>query len=110
MKNALQAKIRRQVADHDVKHIQLWFTDHIGELEMVEIPGHRLDELLENGALANDSSTSGFGASAGADIVAVPDWSSFKILAASYRDDTTAAVFCSLTSMGFFGADLPVLC
>ncbi len=60
MNNALQASIRQQVADHDVRQIQLWFTDHMGELEMVEIPGSRLDGLLKSGALANDSTTSGY--------------------------------------------------
>ena len=73
MNSELQAKVRRQAAAYHVERLQLWFTDHIGELEMVEIPAQRLDELLQSGALPNDSSTSGFGASAGADIIAVPE-------------------------------------
>ena len=101
MNNALQASIRRQVADHDVRHIQLWFTDHMGELEMVEIPGSRIDSLLSKGALPNDSSTTGLGVSAGADIVAVPDWSTFRVVPGTPERGRIARVFCNLTSLGF---------
>ncbi len=102
MNNALQANIRRQVAVHDVRHIQLWFTDHMGELDMVEIPGSRLDGLLQSGALPNDSSTAGFGVSSGADIVAVPDWTTFRIMPGRPARGRTARVFCSLSSLGFY--------
>ena len=70
-----QATIRRQVAERAVERAQLWFTDDIGELEMVEIPSSR------------------------------PDWSTFKILQGVRGTGKTAAVFCSLTSMGFVALD-----
>lgn len=101
MNSELQAKVRRQAAAYHVERLQLWFTDHIGELEMVEIPAQRLDELLQSGALPNDSSTSGFGASAGADIIAVPDWSTFRIMPPACQQGTLATVFCNLDSLGF---------
>ena len=105
MHNALPTSIRRLVADEDVTELRLWFTDVLGELEMVKIAGRRLDELMARGVLPNDSSTSGFGSSAGADIVAVPDWTTFTRLAATGHDDRPAAVFCSLNSMGFVAPD-----
>jgi len=101
MNNGLQAKIRQQVADCDVTHVQLWFTDHIGELEMVEIPSSRFEGLLTSGSLPSDSQTEGFGIGAGADIVAVPDWSTFEVARGSRNHERRARVFCSLTSQGF---------
>ncbi len=96
--NELQASIRRHVADHDVHRIQLWFTDILGELDMVEIPASRLESLMSAGALPNDSSTSGFGASSGSDTVAVPDWSTFRIKRGPGQSGRTASVFCHLDS------------
>lgn len=101
MNNELQATIRRQLTDHDVEHLQLWFTDIIGELDMIEVSGPPLDDLLESGVLPNDSSHAGYGSSAGRDTVAVPDWSTFKILPPSRGTRRTACVFSTLNSMGF---------
>jgi glutamine synthetase len=100
-----QATIRRQVAERAVERAQLWFTDDIGELEMVEIPSSRLDGLLDGEATPNNPSTGGYGRSAGSDIVAVPDWSTFKILPGGAWHGQAAAVFCSLTSMCFVALD-----
>ena len=72
---------------------------------MVEIPSSRLDGLLDGEATPNDPSTGGYGHSAWSDIVAVPNWSTFKILQGVRGTGKTAAVFCSLTSMGFVALD-----
>lgn len=109
MNNELPTSIRSLVADEDVNDLQLWFTDILGELEMVKIAGSQVAALLKRGVLPNDSSTSGFGRSAGADIVAVPDWSTFTVLPAAGPDKRSAAVFCNLDSMGLLDADLRAL-
>jgi glutamine synthetase len=99
MKNELLASIRLQVADHDVKRIQLWFTDVLGELEMVEIHDQDFAGVFDNGMLeagALDLRDSG-----GADIVALPHWSTFRIAPQRRGHAKTAHVFCSLSSLGF---------
>ena len=99
MKNELLASIRLQVAEHDVKALQLWFTDIIGELEMVEIHDQAFDDVFDSGVL--DAGALDLRDNAGSDIVALPHWSTFRI--APQRSDRakTAHVFCSLSSLGF---------
>ena len=46
MDHERQASIRKLVADEQVKHIQLWFTDILGNLKMVEIPDRQLDSVV----------------------------------------------------------------
>ena len=49
MDHERQATIRKLVADENVKHIQLWFTDILGNLKMVEVPDRQLDSVIESG-------------------------------------------------------------
>jgi len=109
MNNGLPTRIRQLVEGQDVPQLQLWYTDILGDLESVTISGGRLDRLFERGVVHNDAHTDGFGQGAGADIVAVPDWTTFKMLPASRRGPKSAAVFCHLESMGFLNVDDRVL-
>ena len=101
-----QATIRRQVAEYAVGRVQLWFTDVVRELEMVEIPSSRLDGLLDGGGPCATTRPR-----AGTAVARGPTWSPSPIGPPSrscrgVRDSgKTAAVFCSLTSMGFVALD-----
>ncbi len=101
MNKELQAKIRKQVADETVKHIQLWFTDILGNLKMVEIPDIQLDSVLESGAAFDGSSITGYAEIEESDIVAMPDWSTFKILPWSQNHEKTAFVFCDVLDRNY---------
>jgi glutamine synthetase len=101
MNDELQARIRRQVADQNVKHIQLWFTDILGNLKMVEIPDIQLDGVLESGAPFDGSSITGYAEIEESDIVAMPDWTTFKILPWSQNQEKTAFVFCDVVGRDF---------
>ena len=101
MNDELQARIRRQVADQNVKHIQLWFTDILGNLKMVEIPDIQLDGVLESGAPFDGSSITGYAEIEESDIVAMPDWTTFKILPWSQNQEKTAFVFCDVLGRDF---------
>lgn len=96
MNDELQARIRREVADQNVKHIQLWFTDILGSLKMVEIPDRQLDSVLESGAPFDGSSITGYAEIEESDIVAMPDWTTFKILPWAQGQEKTAFVFCDV--------------
>jgi glutamine synthetase len=101
MNKELQAKIRKQVADETVKHIQLWFTDILGNLKMVEIPDIQLDSVLESGAAFDGSSITGYAEIEESDIVAMPDWSTFKILPWSQNHEKTAFAFCDVLDRNY---------
>jgi len=101
MNDELQARIRRQVADQNVKHVQLWFTDILGNLKMVEIPDRQLDSVLESGAPFDGSSITGYAEIEESDIVAMPDWTSFQILPWSQTQEKTAFVFCDVLDRNY---------
>jgi glutamine synthetase len=101
MNDELQARIRRQVADQNVKHIQLWFTDILGNLKMVEIPDRQLDAVLESGAPFDGSSITGYAEIEESDIVAMPDWTTFQVLPWSQNQEKTAFVFCDVLNRDY---------
>jgi glutamine synthetase len=95
------ASVRRRVAELRVRHIQLWFTDILGNLKMVEIPDHRLDAVIESGAAFDGSSISGYAEIEESDIVAMPDWATFTVLPWAHDDERTAFVFCDVLDRDF---------
>jgi glutamine synthetase len=101
MNNELQARVRKQVADENVRHIQLWFTDILGSLKMVEIPEPQLDSVMENGAAFDGSSITGYAEIEESDIVAMPDWETFRVLPWSQSQERTAFVFCNVLDRDF---------
>jgi glutamine synthetase len=101
MSNELQAKIRTQVADENIHHIQLWFTDILGSLKMVEIPDAQLDNVMESGAAFDGSSITGYAEIEESDIVAMPDWTTFRVLPWSRNQERTAFVFCDILSRDY---------
>jgi glutamine synthetase len=89
------------VKDENVKHIQLWFTDILGNLKMVEIPDRQLHSVLESGAAFDGSSISGYAEIEESDIVAMPDWSTFKVLPWAQGSERTAFVFCDVLDRNY---------
>jgi glutamine synthetase len=96
MDNMRQASIRKLVADEQIKHIQLWFTDILGNLKMVEVPDRQLDNIMESGAAFDGSSITGYAEIEESDIVAMPDWDTMKVLPWSANHEKTAFVFCDV--------------
>jgi glutamine synthetase len=97
MNNELQATIRRQIDSENVERIQLWFTDILGELEVLEVHGGQLVGLLtedfaQGGLPIIDAD--------GDDVVVQPDWTTFKVLPTSPNGRVRAAVFCSVDPVG----------
>jgi glutamine synthetase len=96
MNKERQATIAKLVADENVRHIQLWFTDILGNLKMVEVPDRQLSSVIESGAPFDGSSISGYAEIEESDIVAMPDWDTFTILPWSQNQERTAFVFCDV--------------
>jgi glutamine synthetase len=101
MNSERQARIAKLVADERVKHIQLWFTDILGNLKMVEIPDRQLDSVLQSGAPFDGSSITGYAEIEESDIVAMPDWDTFTLLPWSQASEKTAFVFCDVLDRNF---------
>jgi glutamine synthetase len=102
---ALPTSIRSLVGSDRVTELQLWFTDELGELEIVTIAGDELDAFTTRGVAHSDPSRSGCSIGYGADIVAVPDWHTFRLLPQTTHGPSAAAVFCCLESAGLVGLD-----
>lgn len=96
-----QATMTKVVKDQNVKHIQLWFTDILGNLKMVEIPDRQLHSVLESGAAFDGSSISGYAEIEESDIVAMPDWSTFTVLPWAQGSERTAFVFCDVLDRNY---------
>ncbi len=101
MNNEHQARITKLVKDERVKHIQLWFTDILGNLKMVEIPDRQLDSVLQSGAPFDGSSITGYAEIEESDIVAMPDWDTFTLLPWAQANEKTAFVFCDVLDRNF---------
>lgn len=96
-----QDRIAKLIKDERVKHIQLWFTDILGNLKMVEIPDRQLPSVMQSGAPFDGSSITGYAEIEESDIVAMPDWETFKLLPWSQAADKTAFVFCDVLDRDF---------
>jgi len=96
-----QAKVTQIVKDENVKHIQLWFTDILGNLKMVEIPDRQLHNVIESGAAFDGSSISGYAEIEESDIVAMPDWDTFKVLPWAQGSERTGFVFCDVLDRNY---------
>ena len=101
MSNERQTAIKKLVADENVKHIQLWFTDILGNLRMVEVPDRQLDNVLEDGAPFDGSSITGYAEIEESDIVAMPDLDTLKVLPWSQGSERTAFVFCDVLDRNY---------
>jgi len=72
--------VLKQVADHEIRFVQLWFTDLLGNLKSIEIPSSALPDALEQGIGFDGSSIHGFARIDESDMLAVPDPSTFVVL------------------------------
>ncbi len=80
----------------NIKFIQLWFTDIIGNLKSVTVPRRRLKDVLENGAGFDGSSIEGFTRIHESDMIAKPDPNTFVVLPWSLEDTKQARMFCDI--------------
>jgi glutamine synthetase len=78
------------VQQRDVRFIRLWFTDILGSLKSFAIAPDELNNALANGMGFDGSSISSFNAVQEADMVALPDPSTFQIL--PYRPTAESSV------------------
>lgn len=72
--------VLKQVAEQDIRFVQLWFTDLLGSLKSIEIPASELEHALKEGIGFDGSSIHGFARIDESDMLAIPDLSTFVVL------------------------------
>jgi glutamine synthetase len=82
--------------EQNVRFIRLWFTDILGTLKGFAITVDELDHVLSHGATFDGASIEGFARSDEADMIAMPDPSTFQLLPWRPRENAVARVFCDI--------------
>jgi glutamine synthetase len=89
--------VLKQVKDHDIKFVHLWFTDILGFLKSFSISVDELELALEDGMGFDGSSIEGFARIDESDMLAKPDPSTFSLIPWRQRDTGgVAKMFCDI--------------
>ena len=88
--------VLRTVQERGIRFIRLWFTDVQGFLKSVSISPQELETALEEGMTFDGSAIDGYARLQEADMLAVPDPSTFQILPWR-RDEQVARMFCDIS-------------
>ena len=89
--------VLREVKEHEVKFVRLWFTDILGFLKSFAITVEELEEALERGMGFDGSSIQGFARIDESDMVALPDPDTLRILP---LERGVARMFCDILLPG----------
>ena len=92
--------VLRAVEEREVGIVQLWFTDVLGFLKSFAIPLDELPEALEEGVSFDGSAIDGFARVQEADVIAMPDPSTFALLPWRAGTPTVARMFCDIRAPG----------
>ncbi|HLP16577.1 MAG TPA: type I glutamate--ammonia ligase [Bacteroidota bacterium] len=84
------------VAAHDIRFIDLQFTDVAGAVKNITIPTQELATTLNHGIWFDGSSIEGFARVAESDMYLVPDRSTFAIIPWLTGGDATARLLCNV--------------
>src|SRR5574337_1598154 len=90
------ADLLARVGQHQIKFIDLQFTDVVGVVKNVTIPASELPDALENGIWFDGSSIEGFARVAESDMHLRPDASTFAIVPWLSGDETTGRLICDV--------------
>lgn len=88
--------VLRMAKENDVKFIRLWFTDILGNLKGFAITDAELEDALEVGMAFDGSTVEGFARQDEADMVAMPDPTTFSVLPWRPRQNAVARMFCDV--------------
>jgi len=93
--------VLKATKEHDVKFINLWFTDILGFLKSFSITVEELEGAIEEGMGFDGSSIEGFARIDESDMVAFPDTDTFQLLPWRPREHhAVARMFCDILLPG----------
>ncbi len=87
------------VEERGVRLVRLWFTDVLGNLKSFAISPAEMDNALVDGMTFDGSSIDGFSRVQEADVLAIPDANTFRVLPWSDPKQAEAAVFCDIHNL-----------
>lgn len=91
--------VLRTVEERGVRFVRLWFTDVLGQLKSFAISPAELEGAFEDGMQFDGSAIDGFSRIQESDVLARPDASTFEILPWDPKGETSARIFCDLTTL-----------
>ena len=91
-----QEFVLRTVEERDIRFIRLWFTDVLGILKSVAIAPAELESAFAEGIGFDGSSIEGLTRVYEADMIAMPDPTTFQILPWRGEQQGTARMFCDI--------------
>lgn len=94
--NSRKQSVLDRAQSDEVKFINLQFTDIHGTVKSVNLPAHRLQEVLEKGCWFDGSSIQGFARIHESDMVLHPDPSTYQILPWKSPARRTARLICDV--------------
>jgi glutamine synthetase len=84
--------VLKQVEEHGIEDVLLWFTDLEGHLKSFSITTSELENALDDGMGFDGSSITGFNAIEESDMVAIPDPATYRVL----PDGKTGRMICDI--------------
>jgi glutamine synthetase len=89
--------VMKMAREHNVKFVELWFTDILGNLKSYAIPISELEGAIDNGLGFDGSSIEGYARIDESDMMSVPDLDTFQLLPWKVREDVPLArMFCDI--------------
>jgi glutamine synthetase len=88
--------ILKRADEHDIRFINLQFTDIVGTVKSVTIPIHQFADSIEHGTWFDGSSVEGFARIAESDMYLQPDLSTFQIIPWEHGTQATGRVICDV--------------
>jgi glutamine synthetase len=93
--------VLKMAREHNVKFVELWFTDILGNLKAYAIPVSELEGAIDNGLGFDGSSVEGYSRIDESDMMSVPDLDTFQLLPWKVREDVPLArMFCDIRQPG----------
>jgi glutamine synthetase len=93
--------VLKMAREHNVKFVEMWFTDILGQLKSYAIPVSELEGAIDNGLGFDGSSVEGYARIDESDMMSVPDLDTFQLLPWRPREDVALArMFCDIRQPG----------
>ncbi len=91
-----QEFVLRTIEERDIRFVRLWFTDVLGTLKSVAVAPAELEQSFSEGIGFDGSAIEGFARAYEADMLVLPDASTFQVLPWRGEAPGTARMFCDI--------------
>jgi glutamine synthetase len=92
--------VLKMAKEHDVKFVNLWFTDILGFLKSFSITIEELEKAMEDGMGFDGSSIEGYARIDESDMIALPDPDTFQLLPWRPKEQSVGRMFCDIQMPG----------